>query len=798
LREDEPACQFLQFSKSNVAKPGERMKVTIDNLDGRGPIDYTRALCADSGTDSSATITRRLNEPTLAQLRLDCTSTNLAIPAVNAWVVITAENGAYLFTGYLPNAAEPVFAGYSSTGPVYRYLVNAVSEDWLLNREAVPQTAPLLGLSAGNMIRTVTNRVNPSLVQMNGLEDVGTIGFFEPMPNVPWSQNVAALANQARSAYRVLNGQLTLAPVGSTVHAMTDRTGTLQFSPLNAAEAKQVVNDVTLTGLAEPIEYVTELFQGDGATVLFQLRRQPFRIVRPILLDEEFTTATLNPSVWQVNDAGGYMNVSGAGLTLTGGSGTDGTTTLTAIDPLELGGEVVIESGFVTLNAGSDGVVCGIYAGTVNLANCIAGFRVRSSGSNTILVPLVNGVEVGTEFTVQSGHSYILRLHAHSQELQRVLNSYFSYGANGPEVYGGGTVAAPLQLLFELQDMALLPYVNIGSTILYDGSLSTSPAIGTFACIDSVNLQGSFGYFKITRPGTVWVVSMPASGAPFTRRIGQANQGADCNVLRDGFLHFYKLAIPQPGEILAVTYRVAGPSVARLASANAQGGGAPAVSQWVGHVLQPPARSGVDCENACQALLNFSSNPAAAWKGEYRYFNLQDGQDIWPGDALDFSASGAGLTANVIVRSVTIHATSSYPEVLEYRVAFANDWAETIAMKLTNAISPDVLLPPVAETAPGSYLENLNALEIVSISTTEIAVNANITPPQGGGFEVRSLDFTFGADTHEDRVLRSPVASFTITRSADQEQFYIRMYDGSTPPLYSRLSAVILTDVPTS
>jgi hypothetical protein len=775
------------------------MKVTIDNQDGRGPIDYTGALTAGSGADSKpAMIRRQLNEPTLATVRLDCDSAGLVAPAVNAWVVITADNGTYLFTGYMPNAAEPEFAGYSSVGPVYRYVINAVSEDWLLDREAVPQTAPLLGLTAGNMVRTVTNRVNPTLVEMNGLEDVGTIGFFEPMPNVPWSQNVAALANQARAAYRVLNGQLTLAPVGSTVHAMSDRTGTLTFSPLSAAEARQVVNDVTLTGLAEPMEYVTELFEGDGATVLFQLQRQPFHMVRPILLDEEFTTATLNPSVWQVNDAGGYMNVSGNGLTLTGGSGTDGTTTLTAIDPLELGGEVVIETGFVALNAGSDGVVCGVYAGTVNIANCIAGFRVRTSGSNTIIVPLVDGNEVGTAFTVQSGHSYILRLHVHSQELQRVMNSYFSYGANGPEVYGGGNVAAPLQLLFELQDMALLPYVNIGSTILYDGALSTSPGIGTFACVDSVNLQGNFGYFKITRPGTVWVVSTPSGGTPFTRRIGQANQGADCNVMRDGFLHFYKLAIPQPGEILAVTYRVAGPSVARLASANASGGGTPAVSQWVGHVLHPPARSGVDCENACQALLNFSSNPAAVWKGEYRYFNLQDGQDIWPGDALNFSEPTRGLNESLIVRSVAINATSSAPEVLEYQVVFANDWAETIGMKLTNAIAPDVLLPPVAETAPGSYLENLNALVIAQITTTEISVNANVTPPQGGGFEVRNRDFTFGADTHEDLVLRSPVANFTITRSADQEQFYIRMFDASVPPLYSRLSAAIFTNVPTS
>ena len=185
--------------------------------------------------------------------------------------------------------------------------------------------------------------------------------------------------------------------------------------------------------------------------------------------------------------------------------------------------------------------------------------------ANTILIPLVEGNEVGTTFTLQTGHSYILRIHVHSSELQRMLNSYFSYGSNGPAVYGGGTVQSPLQLLFELQDMALLPYVNIGSTILYDGGISTSPAIASFACVNSLNLQGNIGYFKVTQPGTMWVVSTPAAGTLLSRaELGPIPKVRIVMFCRNGFLHFYKLAIPQPGEMLAVTYRVAAPSVARF------------------------------------------------------------------------------------------------------------------------------------------------------------------------------------------------------------------------------------------
>jgi hypothetical protein len=777
------------------------MKVTIDNQDGRGPIDYSPALCEDHAGEKAVVITRALNQPSMACLHLDCASSGLGTPVTNAFVVITADNGTFLFTGYLPSAAEPVFAGYSSTGPHYKVVAHALSDDWLLNRDAVTQTSPLLGQTAGEMVGILTNRVNPSLVQMNGLEDVGTIGFFEPSPSLPWSENVAALANQARAAYRVLNGQLTLAPVGSTVHALDDTLGTLDFSALSASDTNQVVNDVTITGLSEPLQYVTEVFEGDGATVLFQLQREPYRISKPILLNEEFAASSLNTSIWNVDDSGGYLKVGGGGLAVSGGAGTDGSTTLTAIDPVELGGEIVIEAGFVQLNSGSDGVLCGLYSGTVGIANCAAGYRVRPSGSNTIIVPLVEGNEVGTVFTLQAGHSYILRIHVHSSELQRMLNSYFSYGSGGPTVYGGGTIQSPLQLLFELQDTALLPYVNIGSTILYDGSIPSSPAIASVGCVNSLNLQGSIGYFKVTQPGTMWVVSTPASGTSFTRRIGTNTQGADCNVLRSGFLHFYKLAIPQPGEMLAVTYRVASPSVARFANTMAAqpgGTGIPAVSQWVGHILHPPARSSVDCENACQALLNFSSNPAAAWKGSYRFYNLQNQSDIWPGDALNFNSPAAGLNVSVIVRQVMIESTSSAPEVLNYVVEFANDWAETIAMKLSSAISADVYLPQEPETTAGNYMANLNALQVSSICTTSISVNAGATPPSGGGFEVRSEDYTFGPGGGVGLVLRSPVSNFTITRSADEEQFFIRMYDASTPPLYSRVSSAIFTNVPTS
>ncbi len=72
---------------------------------------------------------------------------------------------------------------------------------------------------------------------------------------------------------------------------------------------------------------------------------------------------------------------------------------------------------------------------------------------------------------------------------------------------------------------------------------------------------------------------------------------------------------------------------------------------------------------------------------------------------------------------------------------------------------------------------------MTAVSGSAIQVSANVTPPANGGFEVRRRDWAFGPGTNSDLVLRSPVANFTIPREAVRERYYIRMYDGSTPPI---------------
>ena len=136
------------------------------------------------------------------------------------------------------------------------------------------------------------------------------------------------------------------------------------------------------------------------------------------------------------------------------------------------------------------------------------------------------------------------------------------------------------------------------------------------------------------------------------------------------------------------------------------------------------------------------------------------------------------------------------PEIATYKIAFANDWAESLGITLSESVAAYALLPDAAQSAPVTAPASPADLSVVSATSSSLLVDAGVDPPPGGGFEVRRAEFQFGPTPGPDLVLRSPVRSFTLPRATFEESFYIRMYDGATPPNYSRHSAAIITHLP--
>ncbi len=108
------------------------MKLTIDNLDGLGASRLQRGAgsivsadvgayveCAESGQGQA--LSRRVGPWRSRAARAGC-----------------GEHGRrlLLFTGYLAYGAGGIYAGVASEGPVYRLAFSAVSDEWLLDKQA--------------------------------------------------------------------------------------------------------------------------------------------------------------------------------------------------------------------------------------------------------------------------------------------------------------------------------------------------------------------------------------------------------------------------------------------------------------------------------------------------------------------------------------------------------------------------------------------------------------------------------------------------------------------------------------
>lgn len=769
------------------------MKVTIDNLDGKGAVDYSQSVVATE----KFIIKRQMNQPSLCSFSLAPQAVNLPMPIRHGRVVVADDTGNILFTGYV--AMEPALEliGQASEGAAFQARMSAVSDEVLLNQQPLPVMLAGVSQSANQMLQGLSSGMDASGLTFDLASTNGSVGSFLPEAGQDWSANAGTLAAMARSVYRAVNGVVMMQPVGSVIHSMSETDGTLNLAALHASMVKSLANDVTVCGREEPTAYGVELFEGDGITTVFNLTEQPYMPAasaeRPFI--DRFEEAEINSAVWNVIGEGTYLSLTSAGLTCYGGNGYDGQITAATVNPIEIGGSLVFEARGVQFGSVTEGILNAIYSGSMNIGNCVAGFQISQASGSTQIGALIEGAAAGAAFATVAGHTYTLRLRIYCNEMQRMDQAYHSVDSSGPHTYGGFYLPGGGNVMLEVQDTT--NGVASAPVVLYSGANSNLPPVCPLGLVNSTNLACSIGAIEITQQGPVWVTSTPPGGSTVVRRMGTPAQGADCTLQRSGQLTFYPTVIPKSGELIAVCYRMAGRSVARKADAASVaeenlGGKRPGTAAWIGTVVSPAPRSSHDCENAVAALLDLSTDRSAAWKGTYMAWNMETQGDVWPGDVLAVSSTSANMAANLVVRGVEIELPCGWPGQTKYAISFANDWADALAIRTSSEVPKDVWLPQQPQTV--LPLDNLAQLTF-SIQGDAIAVSTGSTPPANGGFEVRRRDWDFGPGTDSDLVLRSPGDNFTIPREAVMERYYVRMYDGSTPPNYSRFSSVVIVNV---
>lgn len=761
--------------------------------------DYSAAL--DAGMPLE--IQRDINSPSICNFRI-CLQRDgsLGIPARIQAVSVTGDDGTQYFTGYIATSPVPVYLGLGIAGPVYGYLIQAASDEILLDQYLLGASQSVSGMTVGSMLSSLVSRTGSSALSARLLTLDSLLGNIVFRAGASWSTCAGVAAAVARAAYKAVNGVLQLTSMQSVVHELDESTGTLAMANLefHAPEKRALANDVTVCGEHEPVAYVTEYFEGDGATVDFYLTKAPFfpSTADEVVIDEQFDEASIDGRVWG-NSGASYLSIGDDGLAMNGGNGLDGQSVLEWHDPIEMGGTLLLETAGVILSPGSTGILCGFYNGSVTEDGCVVGFKVISaSGSGAVSVqPFLNGNAGGTSYTIDSSNQYTLRVRVHCPEFYRAEQIYRSYGDDGVISSGGTWRLSPAFVTLEVQE-----YVdNVGSTpvSLYDGSFTNFAGSCYAVVASSTNLIGSMRSVELKNLGSAWVVSTPSSGGAYTRRIGTTAEGAECHVERTGKLVFYSGYAPASGEQIAISYRSIGRAVGRAVNSASQAAlaaaGSPSEAVWIGMVTYPAARTSADCRTAAQVMEEAAASTSALWSGTFRGTQLNFDTDVWPGDALELKADSLSMDGQVVVRRVKLDYRASMPDLIEYTIAFANDWADDLAIRTSSTVPEDTWLP--AAVSP-TLLANLNALTVSALSSSSVTINTGVTPPSGGGFEIRRRDFAFKAGEDTGLVARSSAQNITFARESANDRFYIRMYDGETPPNYSEFSTALFINLPYS
>jgi hypothetical protein len=784
------------------------MKLTIDNLQGQGPQDYTSAL----DQTKLPKVERKLNQPAELQFSLVADLPGFVVPVTGARVTLGKTNGSDVFTGYVTAAPQYEYLGWGEQGPVYRYNVVVQSDEALLNQKALPNRSPFVGRSAGNALRQLAQDVLPGWFDTTALQDLDTLATYAVNPQKNFSFHAAEIAVSARASFRTMNAALILAPVGATTYALNESDGSFSGAGLGLNSPNLLVNELTMIGQDEPQAYVRDYFVGDGESLKFYLSQKPFAQPKPALIDEEYLGQALDPTTWVVNDPSAVVSVIAQTLQIAGGTGVDGKTLVSFIEQIELGGALELQHGDVSFSGASQGVIGGVYAGAISAGGCLAGFQIAPSGTGSTIQALINGSVTGPVMATTPGHQYFFTTYLYSMEVYRSEETYHSSLHPAGSGWGGAAVAADVRFVLEVQDIdPSNPATLVApATVLFDDVITNAPGFCTYALVNARNLQCSIAFTYVARISLAEVRTAlqitPTQYAPYvTELVGALSEGAECEITSDPSLDFYPQYVPALNQLIVASYRGFGRAVANVENAenvaSLQHGPDDGTRGTVRVAKTPAARTEVDCENAALAILDDATE--TAWSGTYEtWSDFLPGAagDIFPGDAIAVNVPSRGAVFTAIVREVEIQIADPADDRSFYTIEFANDLAEPLGIEYgASATTIGVQdMPPLLETTQiGAYYQSdLTQAQIMAVTSTTVQVDAGVTPTSGLGIEVRGNDFGWGQANDRNLLGRFSTQQFSLARLARTQDYFLRLFDNSSPPKYSRYSAALHVDYP--
>jgi hypothetical protein len=342
-------------------------------------------------------------------------------------------------------------------------------------------------------------------------------------------------------------------------------------------------------------------------------------------------------------------------------------------------------------------------------------------------------------------------------------------------------------------------------TILFDDVIDNAPGFCTYALVNAATMQCSIAYTYAAHIALAEVREALPNSSYITQLVESISDGGQCEIVSSTTLDFYPQYVPPLNALIVASYRGSGRAVAEVVNAASVAGLARGVDNGVRGLVKtmktPSARTQTDCENATLAILDDAG--AAAWAGTYQTWSdfLPGGaEDVFPGDAVAVNVPTRGAVFNAIVRAVAIDVVDPANDRGMYRIEFANDLAEALAYQDAGSATtiPLTDMPTRLTTAQvgAYYLENLTEAQITQVSATTVAVDIGISLPSTYGVEVRAHDYGWGVSNDRNLLGRFSAPTFTLPRMAQTQNYFLRLYDTSSPPQYSRYAAALHVDYP--
>jgi hypothetical protein len=437
----------------------------------------------------------------------------------------------------------------------------------------------------------------------------------------------------------------------------------------------------------------------------------------------------------------------------------------------------------------------------------LAGFQIVPSGTECTIQALISGSATGPLIDTTAGHRYVLTTYLYSTELYRAQERFHSSVHPAGSGWGGAAVTADVRLVLEVQDIDPNNAATLvaAATVLYDGLLVNAAGLCTYAPVNATSMQCSLAYTYAAHISLAEVRTALPNASYVTQLVGALSDGAECEITSAPSLDFYPSYVPALNELIVVSYRGHGQAVAKVQNAASvttlQNGSDDGTRGTVLVAKTPEARNDVDCENAALAILDDAAGNS--WFGTYEVwsdFLPGAAADIFPGDSITVNVPSRGAVFAAIVRDVGIEIADPADDRSLYTIGFANDLAAPLGIEYQSSakIIPLQDMPPLQDTTEvGAYYQlDLREAQVTAVTSTTVQVDAGMAPASGLGIEVREHDYGWGQANDRNLLGRFSTQAFSLPRLARTQNYFLRLYDSSSPPRYSRYAAALHVDYP--